>query len=43
MSDINFADLTEWLDEDDATSCITLYIEGLQNGRDFIEKSLKDE
>ena len=41
MSDINFADLIEWLDEDEATSCITLYIEGLQDGRAFIEKASK--
>lgn len=41
MSDINFGDLTEWLAEDEATSCITLYIEGLQDGRTFIEKASK--
>ncbi|MBN2207227.1 MAG: acetate--CoA ligase family protein [Candidatus Aminicenantes bacterium] len=37
MADVDIADLTEWLDQDGATRCITLYIEGLRNGRRFIE------
>lgn len=37
MADVDVADLTEWLDQDGATRCITLYIEGLKNGRRFIE------
>jgi len=41
MSDINFADLVSWLDEDENTNCITLYIEGLKDGRRFIEESAK--
>jgi acetyltransferase len=37
MSDIDFADLIEWLAEDENTSCIALYVEGLKNGRRFID------
>lgn len=39
MSDINFGDMVAWLNEDENTNCITLYIEGLQDGRRFIEES----
>jgi len=39
MADINFADLITWLDTDENTSCICLYIEGLKDGRRFIEAS----
>jgi acetyltransferase len=41
MSDVDFADLIEWLDEDKDTYCISLYIEGLKDGRRFIEASRK--
>ena len=41
MSDVDFADLIEWLDEDESTSCISLYIEGFKNGRRFIEVAQK--
>ncbi len=41
MSDVDFADLIEWLDEDENTDCITLYIEGLKDGRTFIEAGKK--
>jgi len=41
MSDIDFADLIAYLSEDDNTSCITFYIEGLKNGRRFMEEALK--
>jgi acetyltransferase len=37
MSDVNFGDLIEWLDEDENTACISFYIEGLQDGRHFME------
>ena len=37
MSDVDFADLVAWLDNDPNTSCISLYIEGLKDGRRFIE------
>jgi len=37
MSDVDFADLIEWLDQDPDTACIVFYVEGLKNGRRFIE------
>lgn len=41
MSDVDFADMIDWLDDDENTACITLYIEGLKNGRAFIEAGKK--
>ncbi len=41
MADVDFADLITWLDTDDNTSCICLYIEGFKDGRKFIEASRK--
>ncbi len=41
MSDVDFADLVEWLDKDDATSCISLYIEGFKDGRKFMDVAKK--
>jgi acetyltransferase len=41
MSDVNFADMIEWLDNDDNTSCISLYIEGLKDGRRVIDVGRK--
>ncbi len=41
MADVSFGDLIEWLDEDKDTTCITLHIEGLKNGRHFIEAGRK--
>ena len=41
MSDVNFADMIEWLDQDDNTSCISLYIEGFKKGRDVIDAGKK--
>jgi acetate---CoA ligase (ADP-forming) len=37
MSDVDFADIISWLDEDPNTTCISLYIEGLKDGRSFID------
>ncbi|MBP9041028.1 MAG: acetate--CoA ligase family protein [Anaerolineaceae bacterium] len=37
MADVDFADLIEWFNDDDDTSCVSLYIEGLKNGRRFID------
>jgi len=37
MSDINFADVIRYLTHDPTTKCIGLYIEGLHDGRAFIE------
>jgi acetyltransferase len=39
MADVDFADLITWLDQDENTSCICLYIEGFKDGRKFIEAS----
>lgn len=37
MSDVDFADLIYWLADDPNTTCISLYIEGLKDGRRFID------
>jgi len=37
MADVNFGDLVQWLDQDEQTTCITIYVEGFQNGRRFLE------
>lgn len=39
MSDLDFADMIDWLEGDASTSCITLYIEGLKDGRKFIDSA----
>jgi acetate---CoA ligase (ADP-forming) len=39
MSDVDFADTVAWLNEDENTKCITLYIEGITDGRRFIKES----
>ncbi len=39
MSDVDFADTVAWLNKDENTTCITLYIEGFKDGRRFIEVS----
>lgn len=41
MADVDFADLITWLDKDEDTSCICLYIEGFKDGRKFIEACRK--
>jgi len=41
MSDVNFADTIEWLDQDEKTSCISLYVEGLNDGRRVINVGRK--
>ncbi len=41
MSDVNIADTVGWLNEDESTKCITLYIEGLKDGRRFINECAK--
>jgi len=41
MSDVNFADSIEWLDQDKNTSCISLYVEGLNDGRRVIDAGRK--
>lgn len=37
MADVDFADIVEWLDKDDNTNSIALYIEGMNKGRRFME------
>ncbi len=37
QSDLDFADLVTYLAEDDVTSCITLYVEGIKDGARFME------
>ncbi|MGA2490871.1 MAG: acetate--CoA ligase family protein [Anaerolineales bacterium] len=37
MVDVDFADLIEWLEDDESTSCTCLYVEGIRDGRKFIE------
>lgn len=37
MSDVDFSDIIEWLNQDENTYCITLYIEGIDDGRAFME------
>jgi len=39
MSDVNFADIIDFLDDDPNTTCISLYIEGFKDGREFMEAS----
>lgn len=43
MSDVDFADLIEWFDDDKDTSCVSLYIEGLKKGRKFIDAARKSK
>ncbi|MBN1486792.1 MAG: acetate--CoA ligase family protein [Anaerolineae bacterium] len=37
MSDVNFGDMVEWLNANENTACISLYVEGLKDGRHFME------
>jgi len=41
MSDVSFGDTVEWLDTDPNTTCVSLYIEGLKDGRHFMDVSSK--
>lgn len=41
MADIQFSDVIAFMDQDDATSCIAMYIESLNDGRRFIETCRK--
>lgn len=41
MSDVNFADMIEWLDQDPHTSAISLYVEGFRDGRAVIAAGQK--
>ncbi len=37
MCDVDIADIIEWLNDDPSTTCTSLYIEGLKDGRKFIK------
>lgn len=37
MADLNFSDLVKFLVNNEDTSCISLYVEGLKNGRKFLD------
>lgn len=39
MSDVDFADIIRWLNQDENTNCVTLYIEGINDGREFMESA----
>ena len=41
MADVDFADLIEWLETDKNTTCTCLYIEGIKDGRKFIDACRK--
>jgi len=41
QADLDFADLIAYLNEDDNTTCITLYIEGIKDGPRFMEEARK--
>ncbi len=41
MADVDFADLIDWLEEDESTACTCLYIEGIKDGRKFIDACRK--
>lgn len=41
MSDVSIGDTVEWLNEDPETTCISLYIEGIKDGRQFMDVSRK--
>ncbi len=41
VSDVDFADAIDYYADDPNTNCITLYIEGLKDGRRFIESGRK--
>lgn len=43
MADVDIADLIEWLDDDPHTTCTCLYIEGLKQGRKFIDACRKSK
>lgn len=43
MADVDFADIIDWLQDDPAVNCISLYIEGLKAGRRFMEVCRKSK
>ncbi len=43
MADLNFGDLIEYFNEDSDTNVISLYMEGVKDGRKFLENSKKSK
>ncbi len=43
MADLNFGDLIEYFNEDPDTNVISLYMEGVKDGRKFLEKAKKSK
>ncbi len=43
MADLDFADLIEYFNEDDDTSVISLYVEGISHGRKFLDVCRKSK
>lgn len=43
MADLNFSDVVEYLEEDPDTVCISLYVEGLKEGRRFVDVARKSK
>lgn len=43
MADLNFSDVVEYLEDDDGTVCISLYVEGLKDGRRFVDVARKSK
>ena len=43
MADVDFADLIDWFNDDEQTSCVSLYIEGLRDGRKFIDSARRSK
>ena len=43
MADLNFGDLIEYFNEDEHTNVISLYMEGVKDGRKFLESSKKSK
>lgn len=43
VCDIGFSELISWLDQDENTTCISLHIEGLKDGRQVIEAGRKSK
>ena len=41
MSDVDFADIIEWLDVDKDSTCVSMYIEGFKDGRKFMDIARK--
>jgi acetate---CoA ligase (ADP-forming) len=41
MSDVDFADIIDWLDDDKDSTCVSMYIEGFKDGRKFMDVARK--